>query len=292
MRLKFWECRATQRDLWDYAGERLAEGPMERVERHLETCAACRRDVAEWKRAQGLLATAQADALPTARLGWSDLQARIAADVAAFGPPRPARDDTRQAVAQLIRPRRSLVIGLPGLSALRPALAGGAALTLAFVLFSHRAPKTRRAGSAGGAVPSVAFAAAPLALPTSPVSAFDLTSVANESSAAPSLPTTGKTNAILSAPKARAVKTPPAPRRVANAPSRPLKARTAKVAAIAAPRRAIAAAHPLDSQKEDAIHFTPHNPTTAEKAPDASDVASGVIGTLVPVSHDEDNVYY
>ena len=125
------------------------------------------------KRAHNLLGTAQSAPLPTARLGWMDLQDRIAADVAAFGPPRPDRRHTQQAVAQLIRPRRSQKI-----SFLRPALAGSVALTLAAVLLTHRAPKTTPGESS--AAPAVISAAPPA--PSNPLAETSLLAALKQNS--------------------------------------------------------------------------------------------------------------
>lgn len=69
-------CGATRRVLWEFVAERLAEGPMEAVERHLAGCAGCRRE-AEATRAAHALLTASADCAPEPPTGWSALRARI-----------------------------------------------------------------------------------------------------------------------------------------------------------------------------------------------------------------------
>ncbi len=300
LRLKFWQCRAVERDLWDYAGERLAEGPMERVEGHLTMCRACRREVAQWKRAQGLLDTAQAAPLPTARLGWNDLQTRIAADVAAFGPPRPDKDRTRQAVAQLIAPRRSS--GSLKISALRPAFGGVMALTLAFVLLAHRAPNAPQSapGVTQLSVPALTAAlpnAAPPSLPIAPTPFSAMTLTDSLALPAPPIPMpVTETAAVKSAAPPDAVKTPPAPKQIASVPAQvktpqpPRPKTAAKTAQKPAPRQ-MATVRPQPAPPDKGIQFTPHDPTAAEHAPDASEVADGVIGALVPVSHEEDSVY-
>ena len=283
---KLQACRAAQRDLWDYASERLAEGPMEQIERHLATCASCRREVTEWKRAQILLETAQAAPLPAARLGWMDLQARIAADVAAFGPPRPDRRHTRQAVSQLIPRRRANPIFI-----LRPALAGGIALTLAAVLMTHRVPKTPVNVPAAAPAAISAAPLSPLTLPIENASAF-AQAPGLFSSPALSIPAEVSALPASKIAQSNAVKNLPAPNRIAIAPPTPLKSKTQKVSAKAASPKALAANRPLDTKDNGALKLKPHEPTPEEKAPDESEVADGVIGTLVPVSHDENNGYY
>lgn len=74
-----FRCRTVRRDLWDFAGERLSEGPMEQVERHLNQCAACRQEVKVMREAQQLLSVCR-EATPPSRAGWSDLRHRLAAE--------------------------------------------------------------------------------------------------------------------------------------------------------------------------------------------------------------------
>ena len=287
-KIKFYACRAAQRDLWDYAGERLAEGPLEQVERHLESCAKCRREAAQYRRAQGLLATAQTNAAPqSARLGWSDLQQRIAADVAQFGEPRPDKAVTRQAVSHLLESRRA-----SRFASLRPTLAGGFALTLTFALFAHRTPKNAPMIAASLA-PTVSMAAIAPPVASNPfnLNVSDPLPVQSEIFAGiPTAPRVGPKKAVTTRP------TPlNAPQRLASAePAKTTKTpvvkkpSTAKHAAQATPRKQEIASAPL----ADKLKFAPRDANTdAEKAPDAAEVANGVIGVLVPVSHDEDNVY-
>lgn len=291
IRFKFQACRAAQRELWDYAGERLAEGPMEQVERHLEVCASCRREVTEWKKAQNLLENAQAAPLPTARLGWRDLQARIASDVAAFGPPRPDKRHTRQVVAHLIPSRRA---NIP--SWLRPALAlGGMSLALALVLFANRAP--RRLDKTPNAAPASGFGM-PATLPSlapSPDANSSLSSLLSDVYPPVALsepPVVSAKSSPQQIAKSDAVKVRPASNRIAPAPPLPLKWRALKASAKSALPKVKAANHLSDSQNNDKIKFQPHEPTPEEKPLDNTEVAAGVIGTLVPVSNDDSNGYY
>ena len=288
MGFKFKACRAAQRDLWDYAGERLAEGPMEQVERHLETCASCRREAAQWKKAQNFLENAQAAPLPSARLGWNDLQDRIAADVAAFGPPRPDKRHTQQAVSQLISSRR-----VERIPFLRPALAGGTALALAGILLTHRAPKSAPNQASAAPAPVTIFAGAP-ALLTGP-SAASLLSAPTPSSDFASLPSVSTEEIAASRPqtvKPDAVKTRRAPKRIADAQRSETK-RAKAVAKTAAPQ-AVAVNRRDDSQNDGTVKLKPYKPTSHEKkAPDDSEVAhTGVMATVAPVAYDENNGYY
>jgi hypothetical protein len=70
------ECRVIEHDLWDYAGERLPENALERVEKHLRVCASCRQETEALRRAQHLLTDCRRQ-IPAPRSGWSDLQYRM-----------------------------------------------------------------------------------------------------------------------------------------------------------------------------------------------------------------------
>jgi hypothetical protein len=72
-------CRSVRRELWDYAGERLSEGPMEQVERHLNRCASCRQEVRAMRESQKLLSVCREET-PPSRAGWSDLRSRLVAE--------------------------------------------------------------------------------------------------------------------------------------------------------------------------------------------------------------------
>jgi anti-sigma factor RsiW len=70
-------CRRVRKALWDYAAERLSEGSLEMVERHMTTCAACRREAKAMRQAQGLIAAYRQESLPTPRSDWQALRARL-----------------------------------------------------------------------------------------------------------------------------------------------------------------------------------------------------------------------
>jgi hypothetical protein len=74
------QCRRVRHALWDYVAERLSEGPMETVERHLITCAACKREAESMRQAQGLLTACRREPIPAPRSDWNSLRARLQAE--------------------------------------------------------------------------------------------------------------------------------------------------------------------------------------------------------------------
>ena len=71
------QCRRVRPVLWDYASERLSEGPMELVEQHLQKCLACRAEVVTLQRAQQFLSACRAEEEPAPRSDWNALRQRI-----------------------------------------------------------------------------------------------------------------------------------------------------------------------------------------------------------------------
>ncbi len=71
------QCRRARPVLWDYASERLSEGPMELVEQHLQSCHACRAEVVTLQRAQQFLSACRAEEEPAPRSDWNALRQRI-----------------------------------------------------------------------------------------------------------------------------------------------------------------------------------------------------------------------
>lgn len=71
------DCRHVQHALWDYVSDRLGEGTLERVERHLQCCARCAREVEAFRRTLYLLRASQ-ETIPAPRAGWKELCDRIA----------------------------------------------------------------------------------------------------------------------------------------------------------------------------------------------------------------------
>jgi anti-sigma factor RsiW len=70
-------CRRVRHALWDFVAERLSEGSLEMVERHISTCAACRRETEAIRRAQALLANYRQESIPAPRSDWYALRTRL-----------------------------------------------------------------------------------------------------------------------------------------------------------------------------------------------------------------------
>lgn len=84
------QCNRIRPDLWDYIAERLPEGTLEQIERHLATCKACRNETEGLRRAQNLLLEARLEEPPAPKRGWGELQARLEREggaVLAYAPP-------------------------------------------------------------------------------------------------------------------------------------------------------------------------------------------------------------
>lgn len=141
-------CRTVRRDLWDFAGERLSEGPMEQVERHLIRCAACRKEVQAMQEAQRLLAVCR-EATPPSRAGWTDLRHRLAAE-------QPGR--ARMPEYQLSAPRSHW---LPRLSM----ASGFASLLIVVALLYRTSTPQPSSGTGANPSPSVAINEFPPVLP-------------------------------------------------------------------------------------------------------------------------------
>lgn len=75
--LDWLQCRRVRPVLWDYASERLSEGPMEAVEQHLHGCAVCRREVESFRSAQSFLSACRAEEEPAPPSDWSALRQRL-----------------------------------------------------------------------------------------------------------------------------------------------------------------------------------------------------------------------
>ena len=277
---KRWECRTVRQTLWDYAGERLSEGPMERVERHIENCTGCRQEMQAFRSAQSLLLTARQESPVPARSGWGDLQQRIAEDVAINGPVRPARADTRRVAAQLLGSRRRT-----GFQTLLPriAAAGSFALACGIAGFMFRSgPAPQNSAVQNHAVRNVPAPVTVTAQEPQPADTPD-TPTGLSSFGLPFLlmPTMQDAPAVPQKPTVQAVRKEPTPAAAAVASvvqtAKDTPKQTAKAKSV-----------PTKPPTDDRIHFAEGTPTGAEKAPDASAVppANGVMGTLTPVSYD------
>jgi hypothetical protein len=66
--------------LWDYAQERLSEGPLETVERHIMCCDRCRADLSQVRRAAKLLVAYNRQEQTRPRTGWLELREQLIAE--------------------------------------------------------------------------------------------------------------------------------------------------------------------------------------------------------------------
>jgi anti-sigma factor RsiW len=70
-------CKQVSRILWDYAAYRLPESDWERVERHLQDCARCRREMEQYQRAVRLVEAARSHPAPASETTWYALRAQL-----------------------------------------------------------------------------------------------------------------------------------------------------------------------------------------------------------------------
>ncbi len=70
-------CRPVRRILWDYVAERLSEGLLETVERHLAGCSACRREAESLRQAQALLSAYRRVPIVPPRSDWHAVRERL-----------------------------------------------------------------------------------------------------------------------------------------------------------------------------------------------------------------------
>ncbi|HZO87650.1 MAG TPA: anti-sigma factor [Chthonomonadaceae bacterium] len=147
----FSACRAVQRALWDYAYNRLSEGPLEMVERHLPTCAACRSELESVRRTQALLAAYREQPPPPPRSDWEALRKRLIEEVPAPAAREAHRQEPTVAVVSVGGARRysrSSGIGgwLPSV-----AYSGGIAALLVVAALGYRLLLPRRAAEKSAA---------------------------------------------------------------------------------------------------------------------------------------------
>ena len=71
------DCRIVSDQLWNYVAHRLSEQEVERVERHLSLCDACRAEADAYRLTVDGLASARMRPIPQSRRGWHELQARL-----------------------------------------------------------------------------------------------------------------------------------------------------------------------------------------------------------------------
>lgn len=100
LRLFKARCRAVRGLLWDYTEERLSEGPMEMVEKHLHGCAACRREVESLRQAQSLLRAYRQQTPPAPRTGWDALRDQLMAEPSPMSAPAAGLQRHRRAAEE------------------------------------------------------------------------------------------------------------------------------------------------------------------------------------------------
>ena len=136
------QCRHTRPALWDYASERLSEGPMEIVEKHLQACAVCRREVESLRNAQNFLSACRAEEEPAPSSDWNALRQRLLTQSPARLPePAMPRRHARSAPA-ILRPADRDNARAPWQMQLLTSMAGGFAavgiVALGYGLLMHR----------------------------------------------------------------------------------------------------------------------------------------------------------
>ncbi|MCX6382724.1 MAG: zf-HC2 domain-containing protein [Armatimonadetes bacterium] len=97
------QCKRVQPDLWDYIAERLPEGTLEIIERHLLTCKSCRTEADALRRTQNMLLEVRLEEPPTPKQGWNDLQARLEQDAGAlltYAPPFMATENRTRTIVR------------------------------------------------------------------------------------------------------------------------------------------------------------------------------------------------
>jgi hypothetical protein len=72
-----FECRVTNRLLWDYAAMALCEPDMERVEAHISRCRACAKQAEVYALVVGVVKTGRIDRMPESRASWQSLRATL-----------------------------------------------------------------------------------------------------------------------------------------------------------------------------------------------------------------------
>lgn len=73
----FTDCRHVSEMLWNYTAHRLSEQEVERVERHLTGCGACRAEAEAYRRTVDALSDLRKGPVPDSRRGWRELEARL-----------------------------------------------------------------------------------------------------------------------------------------------------------------------------------------------------------------------
>lgn len=77
---RWLQCRRVRPALWDYASERLSEGPMELVEQHIARCGSCKHELDSLRQTQEFLAACRAEDEVAPRSTWNTLRQRLLAE--------------------------------------------------------------------------------------------------------------------------------------------------------------------------------------------------------------------
>jgi hypothetical protein len=72
------DCRQVRNLLWDLASGALTGSDCEHAEAHLARCAACRSEYESYRKTISLMSEYKRDAVPASRLGWRDVERRVA----------------------------------------------------------------------------------------------------------------------------------------------------------------------------------------------------------------------
>ncbi len=73
----YTDCRAVSEMLWNYTAHRLSEQDVERVEKHIADCGACRAEAEAYRQTVDALASMRRTPIPDSRRGWHELRARL-----------------------------------------------------------------------------------------------------------------------------------------------------------------------------------------------------------------------
>jgi hypothetical protein len=275
-------CRGIERDLWDYAGDRLSEGPLERVERHLQQCASCAQEVEGMRRAQSGLKELCQEVIPPPATGWEAIARRLEHE------PTPVLE--RRIFA---RCERRVFAGdwLPSMAA-----ASVVSLLMLVGAFGYRSLQSDPA-------PTTQSPASRAALSSSSAPSQETTAMQDTTESEPSPddllksplrePPVSRPSDVASAPSVpmRMVRgTAPTSMRKAT-PSSSFVKRSGNTAQMAA-RPAAASKRRSQTPVDNSIHFEPHVPTDEERDALNNRVRTPrrtVMGTLVPVSQESDS---
>lgn len=265
-------CRAVRTELWDFVAERLPEETLERVEKHIHKCKACRKEVETLRKAQALLLEARLEEPPTPKRGWAELQMRL-------GTQEPVATLT-PSVAWETKPARKTraLHRAPNLM-----LVGSCAMLLVSTLVTYRAFNLQHEG----ATPPVltlhgTTEQASKTTPEPPTQNPSLMSARNASTKRTSPPTKPTVTLVSDRNSAKSSDVVKMPKQ--NSDSKPDMAGYQFVPAGYQDNPEINITAPPTT----ALKFSKHLPEPSEKARDTEKDPEYVMPTLTPVSHEKD----